>query len=64
MATTWEPYSQLIQNTFNASPGQWNEINVCKEAAIYETDGLRWAGSEGFELSNYTHIIEKDEGKK
>ena len=46
--SSWEPYIQLIQNTFNASPGQWSEINVCEYAAIYEVDGRKWGASDGF----------------
>ena len=62
MASTWEPYIHLIQNTFNASPGQWSEINVCKEAAIYEINGLKWAASGDFELNNYSHKIATEDG--
>ena len=54
MSEAWEPYIKLIQNTFNASTGQWSEINVCQYAGIYDiVKGKRWGGSEGFELSNY-----------
>ena len=60
--SSWEPYIQLIQNTFNASPGQWSEINVCEHAAIYEVDGRKWGTSDGFELSNYEMQIDTDDG--
>ena len=62
MASTWEPYIHLMQNTFNASAGQWSDINVCKDAAIYECNGLKWASSGDFELNNYTHTVPTADG--
>ena len=64
MTSAWDPYIQLIQNTFNASGGQWSEINVCEHAAIYDiVHGKRWGGSEGFELSDYDINIDTEEGE-